>query len=72
MARFGLVRRDAPCSLLVLSQAGRLLTDEFNLRANEISVRDIRRNLSPSTLYEEAIRHEPGIAISDTGALIAL
>ncbi|MFT5326998.1 MAG: phosphoenolpyruvate carboxykinase (ATP) [Planctomycetaceae bacterium] len=46
--------------------------DEFNLRANEISVRDIRRNLDPSKLYEEAIRHEPGTAISDTGALIAL
>lgn len=46
--------------------------DEFNLQSNEISVRDIRRNLSPSTLYEEAIRHEPGTAISDTGALIAL
>ena len=72
MARFGLVRRDAPYDHSVIIQAGRLLMDEFNLRANEISVRDIRRNLSPSTLYEEAIRHEPGTAISDTGALIAL
>jgi phosphoenolpyruvate carboxykinase (ATP) len=45
--------------------------DEFNLRANEITVRDIGRNLAPSTLYEEAIRYEPGTAISDTGALIA-
>jgi phosphoenolpyruvate carboxykinase (ATP) len=45
--------------------------DEFNLRANEITVRDIGRNLTPSTLYEEAIRYEPGTAISDTGALIA-
>jgi len=45
--------------------------DEFNLSANEITVRDIGRNLDPSTLYEEAIRYEPGTAISDTGALIA-
>ena len=46
--------------------------DGFSLRTNEITVCDIRRNLATSTLYEEAIRHEPGTAISDTGALIAL
>ena len=45
--------------------------EEFNLRVNEITVTDIRRNLDPSKLYEDAIRHEPGTAISDTGALIA-
>jgi phosphoenolpyruvate carboxykinase (ATP) len=36
-----------------------------------ITVEEIHRNLSPSVLYEEAIRHEPGTTISDTGALIA-
>ena len=29
------------------------------------------RNLDPPSLYEEAIRHEPGTSISDTGCLIA-
>ena len=45
--------------------------DEFNLSAHNITVREIRRNLSPASLYEEAIRFEPSTAISDTGALIA-
>jgi phosphoenolpyruvate carboxykinase (ATP) len=45
--------------------------DGFNLEAHDISVRAVHRNLSPSSLYEEAIKHEPGAAISDTGALIA-
>lgn len=45
--------------------------DVFHLRLHEISVTDICRNLSPARLYEEAIRHEPDTAISDTGALIA-
>ncbi|KAJ2584906.1 Protein kinase C-like 1 [Coemansia sp. RSA 1836] len=31
----------------------------------------LRRNLSPSQLYEDALRYEPGTAISSTGALIA-
>ncbi len=43
----------------------------FNLQQHDILVQDICRNMSPSRLYEEAIRHEPGTAISDTGALIA-
>ncbi len=45
--------------------------DAFNLQAHGIHVRDVCRNLSPASLYEEAIRHEPETAISDTGALIA-
>lgn len=45
--------------------------DAFSLVAHEITVADVRRNLSPATLYEEAIRYEPSTAISDTGALIA-
>ncbi|KAJ2865862.1 Protein kinase C-like 1 [Coemansia aciculifera] len=31
----------------------------------------LRRNMSPSQLYEDALRYEPGTAISSTGALIA-
>ncbi len=44
---------------------------DFDLQAHGITVDTIFRNLSPSRLYEEAIRHEPGTTISDTGALIA-
>ena len=36
-----------------------------------IQVEDIRRNLSPATLYHEAIRLEKGTVISNSGALIA-
>lgn len=36
-----------------------------------ISVRDIQRNPATPRLYEEAIRLEPGAAISDRGALMA-
>jgi phosphoenolpyruvate carboxykinase (ATP) len=43
----------------------------FELKAHGITVPDIRRNLTPSRLYEEAIRHEPGSRIADTGALVA-
>lgn len=43
----------------------------FDLRAHGITVKDVCRNLGPSSLYEEAIRHEPGTSISDTGCLIA-
>ncbi len=43
----------------------------FDLQKHNVTVNDIQRNLSPSSLYEEAIRHEPGTTISDTGALIA-
>ena len=43
----------------------------FDLSAHGITVEDIRRNLAPSMLYEEAIRNETGTTISDSGALIA-
>jgi phosphoenolpyruvate carboxykinase (ATP) len=36
-----------------------------------ITVKDIRRNLSPAALYAEAIREDPKCDIADTGALIA-
>lgn len=45
--------------------------DAFNLQAHGILVRNILRNPPPSVLYEEAIRHEPGTTIADSGALIA-
>jgi phosphoenolpyruvate carboxykinase (ATP) len=47
------------------------LEKPFDLTAHGITVRDICRNISPSVLYEEAIRHEAGTSISDTGCLIA-
>ena len=45
--------------------------EEFDLRQHGLAVRQVHRNLAPSRLYEEAIRHERGTTISDTGALIA-
>jgi len=45
--------------------------DSFDLTPHGIKVREVNRNLSPSSLYEEAIRHEPGTSISDAGCLIA-
>lgn len=44
---------------------------DFDLTAHGITVETIVRNPDVSTLYEEAIRHEPGTTISDRGALIA-
>ena len=41
------------------------------LQSAGIAVERVLRNPSPSALYEEAIRHEGGTTISDTGALIA-
>lgn len=43
----------------------------FSLAPHGLQVEDIRRNLAPSSLYEEAIRYESGTTISDTGALLA-
>ncbi|MCA8997331.1 MAG: phosphoenolpyruvate carboxykinase (ATP) [Planctomycetaceae bacterium] len=45
--------------------------DDFDLTTHGITVKTVYRNPSPAYLYEEAIRHEPRAAISDTGALIA-
>jgi phosphoenolpyruvate carboxykinase (ATP) len=44
---------------------------DFSLEAHGISVAEIHRNATPSFLYEAALRHEKGSAISSTGALIA-
>ena len=43
----------------------------LDLSQYEISVQDVRRNLSPATLYQEAILTEQGTVIADSGALIA-
>jgi phosphoenolpyruvate carboxykinase (ATP) len=48
-----------------------MTTPAFDLSAHGITVATVLRNTSPAQLYEEAIRHEPRTAISDTGALIA-
>ncbi len=42
-----------------------------DLKPHGIQVEDTRRNLTPSQLYEEAIRHESGTRIANTGALVA-
>ncbi|MCA9196137.1 MAG: phosphoenolpyruvate carboxykinase (ATP) [Planctomycetales bacterium] len=44
---------------------------EFKLNGYTIDVAEVLRNPSPATLYEEALRHDPGTTLSDTGALIA-
>lgn len=43
----------------------------FDLQSIGLTVQRVLRNLPPSVLYEEAIHHEAGTTISDTGALIA-
>ena len=43
----------------------------FSLSQHGITVTDIRRNLPPSQLYEEAIRHDRDVRIADNGALVA-
>ncbi|MEZ6112222.1 MAG: phosphoenolpyruvate carboxykinase (ATP) [Pirellulaceae bacterium] len=45
--------------------------NRFSLEEYEITVQDVRRNPSPATLYQEAIRNEPDSAIAASGALIA-
>ena len=44
---------------------------QFSLESLGISVTSLRRNLTPSQLYEEAIRREPESRIADRGALAA-
>ncbi len=43
----------------------------FSLAQHGITVEDVRRNLPPSRLYEEAIRHDTRSRIVDSGALVA-
>ena len=43
----------------------------FSLIEHEITVKDVRRNLPPAVLYEEAIRREPASRVAANGALVA-
>jgi phosphoenolpyruvate carboxykinase (ATP) len=43
----------------------------FSLEPHGVTVKEIHRNACPAFLYEAALRHEQGSAISSTGALIA-
>ncbi|MEZ4237210.1 MAG: phosphoenolpyruvate carboxykinase (ATP) [Myxococcota bacterium] len=48
------------------------MSSEFSLASYDINVRDIIRNPSPALLYEHGLRNEPGTAIVDSGALVAM
>ena len=41
----------------------------LNLKRYGITVKDVRRNVVPAVLYEDALRNEPNAAITTTGAL---
>ena len=43
----------------------------FNLKEHELTVEEVFRNLSPSTLYEHAILYEKDAHIAESGALVA-
>src|SRR5262245_9755178 len=43
----------------------------FDLKAHDIQVTSIGRNLPPAVLYEEALRYEPGASLTNVGALVA-
>ena len=45
--------------------------DPFDLKDFGINVKEIYRNLPPSALYEDAIRHDKDARIADNGALVA-
>ncbi len=45
---------------------------DFNLKKHGINVTNIIRNAAPACLYELALRHEQGTAITASGALVAL
>lgn len=44
---------------------------KFSLNDHGITVLDVRRNVVPSQLYEEAIRFEEGTRLASSGALVA-
>ena len=45
--------------------------NDFDLQAHGLTVADVRRNLVPSRLYEEAVRFDAGTRIAESGALVA-
>lgn len=48
------------------------MPEEFDLSSHGITVTNIVRNASPSRLYELALQHEKGTAITNTGAMVAM
>ena len=46
--------------------------DSFDLSGHGIEAANVVRNAGPARLYELALAHEPGTAIADNGALVAL
>src|SRR5262249_55413884 len=58
-------------AVLTLYASGWRLMNGFDLSRHGISANTILRNVSPSSLYEEAIRYDKGTTLSDTGCLIA-
>lgn len=48
------------------------MPESFSLEQHRILVKDVVRNVSPAALYEAALRHERGTAITATGALVAM
>ena len=47
------------------------MTTTFTLQEYGITVGEVHRNLSPSSLYEHAIRYEKDASIAENGALVA-
>src|SRR5678816_3303025 len=43
----------------------------FSLKDHELTVAEVHHNLSPSSLYEHAIRFEKDTSIAENGALVA-
>jgi phosphoenolpyruvate carboxykinase (ATP) len=48
------------------------MTTHFSLEPHGIRVKTIYRNLSPAALYEHALEHDAGTAITDSGALVSM
>lgn len=46
------------------------MSTDFSLQQYKIEVSNVVRNAMPAMLYEEAVRHEVGAAIADSGALM--
>jgi phosphoenolpyruvate carboxykinase (ATP) len=51
---------------------GYLVNTDFSLSQYDITVRNVIRNAPPALLYEHGLRYEPGTAIVDSGALVAM
>src|SRR5436305_7760447 len=54
-----------------IKEASITMSNDFVLTSYEISVKEVHHNLSPSALYEHAIRFEKDASIAENGALVA-